>query len=65
MRKIDKVEFCGKWEPRGHSSMKSSYCQTPTARAKLELTLFYPCNNNKNKKNNPHQDLSEGGVLEG
>ena len=39
-----------------------------------ELTLFYPChkkNKKKNKKNkkkkkkNPHQNLSEGGVLEG
>ena len=33
-----------------------------------ELTLFYPCHNkkkNKKKKNNPHQNLSEGGVLEG
>ena len=30
-----------------------------------ELTLFYPCHNNKNKnkkkKENPHQNLSEGG----
>ena len=24
------------------------------------LTLFYPCHNNKN----PHQNISEGGVLE-
>ena len=30
-----------------------------------ELTLFYPCyNNQKNKRNNPQQNLSEGGVLE-
>ena len=30
------------------------------------MTLFYPCHNNiKNKNNkNPHQNLSEGGVLE-
>ena len=34
----------------------------------LELTLFYPClkkKNNKKNTKNPHQNLSEGGVLEG
>ena len=32
-----------------------------------ELTLFYPCHkkNKNNNKKNPHQNLSEGGVLEG
>ena len=36
----------------------------------VKLTLFYPRHKKKNKKNkkknkNPHQNLSEGGVLEG
>ena len=52
--------------------MQNKYSDMSTAIVKLqakslawELTLFYPCyNNQKNKRNNPQQNLSEGGVLE-
>ena len=29
-----------------------------------ELNFFYPCHKKNNNKKNPHQNLSEGGVLE-
>ena len=47
---------------------KSLFVKLQVQGPNLELTLFSPCHNtknkNKNKNNNPHQNLSEGGVLE-
>ena len=67
---FNSCNFCKSW----NQSQEKEYCQTPVLSPKStlqswdqELTLFSPCHNNnkKNKKKkNPHQNLSEGGVLE-
>ena len=49
----------------GQTSPISSYCQTPGQSLDQELTLFYPCHINNNNNKTPHQNLSEGRVLEG
>ena len=47
------------------------YRQTPGLVFRLGVDFIYPCHKknkkkkNKKKKKNPHQNLSEGGVLEG
>ena len=49
----------------GYSVLPKDFVKLQAKSSDPELTLFYPCYNKNNKNKNPHQNLSEGGVLEG
>ena len=57
------------WIPLCQTVVKHVFVKLQAKSLDKELNFFYPChkknNNKKNNKKNPHQNLSEGGVLEG